>query len=185
MWERGVRRAVHDTQTLFQEYAATPRAPELGLSVRASARKAWLGALATFGGAMLLGVPLSFLRSRRSRPWEPMDMLIGGLILAVFSVPIAATVVVMLQRYVTLFRTGRMVRGVVIEARAGGAVLQVETGVGPDRTFIPQLRAAPGQVYPVLIGDVLSSLALVVVARGELRRGSLLTVQQLAQVAGA
>ena len=112
-------------------------------------------------------------------------MLWAGLILAVFSVPIAAVIVSVFLRYARLFRDGRLVEGCVIEQRPAGAVLQVATGLGPDRTFIPGLLAAPGQRFPVIIGDAMSSLALVVVERGEVRRGSLLTAQQLNQVPGA
>lgn len=167
---------------LFARYAAQPRADALGASVLAGARKAQLGALVTLLAALALGVPFSFVRFRRSLPWEPMDMLWAGLIIAIFTVPIALVVVVIMGRYVKLFRAGRAVPGVVVQQRGSGVVLQVATGVGPDRTFVPNLRAQLGATFPVLIGDAMSSLALVAVAPGELRRGSLLTEQQLGQL---
>ncbi len=170
---------------LFQEYASTPRDPRLGMNLESQIRKAWTGLLVTFVGAFVVGIPLSFVRFRSSRPWEPLDMLWAGAVLAVFSVPIAAVIVGIFRRYARLFRDGRLVEGRVIEQRPTGAVLQVATGLGPDRTFIPGLNAALGETLPVIIGDAMSSLALVVVARGEVRRGSLLTAQQLSQVPGA
>ena len=167
---------------LFSRYSVLPRADALGASVLAGAKKAQLAALVTLVGAFLLGVPLSFVRFRRSHAWEPLDMVWGGVAIAIFTVPIALVAVVLLRRYVKLFRAGRAVPGVVVQQRGSGVVLQVATGIGPDRTFVPNLRAEIGARFPVLIGDAMSSLALVAVAPGELRRGSLLTEQQLGQL---
>jgi len=171
-----------DPPSLMQEYSATPRPPHLAANLQAEGRKAWLTALATLVGAFLAGVPLSFLGKRSSRPWEPTDILLAGAAVASFAVPIAAVLLVVSARYQRLFRTGRLVEGRVVHTTpGGGAILQVAVGVGPDLTRIHDLRAPIGQRFPVII-DMMSSYALVVAGRGDVRRGSLLTARQLAEL---
>jgi hypothetical protein len=169
---------------LFQRYAATPRSPSLAPGLAASHRKAWLMVVGAFAAALAIGIPFSFWRARGARTWEPHDMLVAGAIVAIFTVPIAMIGVVIFRRYLKLFREGRMVEAVVILQKPAGCVLQVAVGVGPDHTFIPQVRLPIGERLPAIVGDEASSLALVVVAPGDVRRGSLLTEAQIAPTGG-
>jgi len=174
-----------NTDELFQAYQPTPRAPELGQSVFASAKTGLHWVIGVFVGSFVLGIPLSFVRFRRSAAWDPLHIVYGGLAIAIFALPIALVAYFTLSAYVKIFRTGRLVEGVVVDVRGHGSVVQSAVGVGPDLSFVPGLRATPGQRVPMLVGDAMSSKALCIVGRGELRRCSLLTSQQLQQVMGA
>jgi ABC-type Fe3+-siderophore transport system permease subunit len=163
----------------FDAYARMPRDPNLAHNLYASLRKAWLGVGGTVLGSLVFGVILSFARGRHSRPWEPLDMLLGGFAVAIFAVPIALVFVWMFRRYVKLYETGRLVEGVVVEIRPNGAILQIDVS-GPNLTFVPWLRAQVGDRYAVIVGDAMSSLALIATFTAHLERGSLLTAAQVA-----
>lgn len=73
-------------------------------------------------GSYVLGVPFSFIRFRHSRPWAPLDVFIAGTILALVVTCITVMVVVMMQRYVRLYRRGTSVPGQVVhEVNAQGS----------------------------------------------------------------
>lgn len=173
-----------DFDALFREYSPTPRAPELAPHLHENVRKSIRGLLFTLLGSFVLGAPFSLIRFRKSRPWEPLDMLIVGAILAVFTVPIAAVVVVTLRKYRRLFTKGKLVEARVVQQRPMGVVMQVDLPIGPNLTYMPNVKAPVGARFPAIVGETLSSLTLVVVQRGQVERGSLLTVQQLGQVVG-
>jgi hypothetical protein len=120
----------------------------------------------------------------RRTTWSPLHVVYGAIPVALFAVPIALVVYFTMSAYVKLFRTGRLVEGVVVEARGHGSVVKSAVGAGPDLSFVPNVPFGPGERVPMLVGDAMSSKALCVVGPGTLRRCSLLTQQQLQQVAG-
>lgn len=171
---------------LSRLYQPLPRSTDLGRSVLESAVKARNGVLGTLAVSFLLGIPLSFVSFRRSRPWEPLHIVWGGLSIAIFAVPIALVIFFVIRAYVKIFREGRVVEGTIVENRGGGSLVQSVVGVGPDLSFVPNLRRPIGERVPMLLSnDPTSSKALCVTGPGSLTRCSLLTRQQLAQVPGA
>jgi hypothetical protein len=187
VWPR--RKGPMEPEDLFELYRASPRDPSLAPKLFGRLRAAWRWTLLVFAGAMALGVPLSFVQFHKigstaeHRTWEPMDIPISGLILAVFTVPIVATFIFVFRRYTAMFRAGRLVEAVVVGHAGSGALVRVAAGPGPDMTFIPSLSLPIGTRLPAIVGAMTGSLVLVVAAREDVRQGSLLTPAQVEQVA--
>lgn len=100
-------------------YFTLPRARELAPSLYDNRKKALLGLVGAIVAGYVLGVPTSFYKRRGSLPWEPSHMLIAGTIWAVVLATFAIVVLVLMQRYVTLFERGAIAEGVVIASTPG------------------------------------------------------------------
>jgi hypothetical protein len=136
-----------------------------------------------------LGVPTSFVKRRGSLPWEPSHMLVAGTIWALVITVFTVLVLVLLQRYVTLHRTGTRVVGQVVSERQGpngrGTVVQFHRSSGELRYgWLAPSALSVGQQTTVIVGAPTSNLILLHDGT-RYRRASALDAAQIAQLAGS
>ncbi len=142
-----------------------------------------IGVLAGFA----LGVPTSFIKRRSSLPWEPSHMLVAGTIWAVVITIFTVLIAFMLHRYVSLYRSGARVTGMVTSERvtpAGrGVVVHFQHSSGEPRfSWVFPSQLPVGQPTAVIVGPPATKLVLP--HNGErFVRGSALTQAEVAQLA--
>jgi len=164
-------------------YHTTPRSRELAPDVYRNRNRAfvWLGGAIAAG--YVIGAFMSLVRRRGSLPWEPMHAFVGGTIWAVILASLALVVLVMLQRYVSLFKRGVAAEGVVIATEVGppGGKCWVRVDDGGHGAFVTLLLGeshAPGTTI-VVIHSPGTKLVLLASAPGVVRRGSKWRVEDL------
>ena len=133
----------------------------------------------------LIGIPTSFMRRRGSLPWEPMDIIVIGTIWAVVITIFTVLVLVMMQRYVSLYNSGTEVPGQVVaeHMRAGvrGIVVAFSDASGQPRySWVVNSPLAVGQSTTIILGPAGSKLVLVHALAEGYARASALTQEQIA-----
>lgn len=164
-------------------YHTTPRSRELAPNIYRNRNRAIVWLVGALLAGFVIGAFMSLFRRRGSLPWEPKHALVGGAIWVVILGALALVVLIMLQRYVWLFKRGVAAEGVVIatgDGPPGGKCwVRVEDGDrGAFFTLLLDESHAPGTAI-VAIHSPGTKLVLLASAPGVMRRGSKCRIEDL------
>lgn len=160
----------------LSRYQTIPRSRELAPGIYRNRNLAIVWLVGALIAGFVIGALLSPFKRRGSLPWQPKDAFVSGGIWAVVCGVLALSALIMLQRYVWLFKRGVAAEGVVIATGDGppGGKCWVRVEDGGGGAFITLLVGeshAPGTAI-VAIHRPGAKLVLLASAPGVMRRGS-------------